>query len=290
MDDLLRSTENQIPTALQKTLRALGGIRLSVADVLAKYTDDSGKIPKNKAGAVVNELNSTVQREVYTTITAELKDRFRNTSENTAIGIALAFRAGIDTATLLSIAGVTDATVSFSEELLKFVLSALMRRPTKGFIDNLALSPFNRVDSDGKRLSDRLREVASRLMSELAETLRKSIRKSEVTPTILRKMQKDFRNLADRTKLILETEMLYVMRNGIATFAEYSGVVKALRIQDYPHGKPGEHERHKCYIYAHRDEYGLGMGVYPVKTRKIRHPHPNCRSTLHLIFKEGFGA
>ena len=238
----------------------------------------------------MNDLNSTVQREVYTTITAELKDRFRSTSENTATGIALALYAGINTTTLLSIAGVTDATATVSEELLKFILSALMRKPTKGFIENLAQSPFDRVDSDGKRLSDRLREAASRLMSELAETLRKSIRKSEVTPVILRKMQKDFRNLADRTKLLLETEMLYVMRNGIATFAENSDFVKALRIQDYPHGKPGEHKRHKCYIYAHRDEYGMGMGVYPVKTLKIRHPHPNCRSTLHFVFKEGFGA
>src|SRR5690606_39107886 len=98
---------------------------------------------------------------------------------------------------------------------------------------------FTRRDDDGLRLNDRLQDISRTITRQVSSTLRKSIRNGEVTSRMNRKVQRDFTSLAWRLKTIVETEVLYVMRNGIATFAELSGIAKGLRIQDYPHGKPG---------------------------------------------------
>jgi hypothetical protein len=281
LDELLENLENTLPRKYGQLTRAADRARLNVEDILAKYADSQGKIPRNKQGAVINDLQR-VEGQIYRDISAELQMMFNATAEATAMALSLAVSTAINTTALLSVAGLAKAYA----DAVALLFSALIGKGTEEFIRDIAKTPFNRRDSDGLRLNDRLRDISRTIIRQVSSTLRKSIRNGEVTSSMNRKVARDFNSLAWRLKTIVETEVLYVMRNGVATFAELSGIAKGIRIKDYPHGKAGEHERHKCYEYAHKDEHGLGEGVYPVGTRKIRHPHPRCRSTLHLVLND----
>lgn len=277
LDELLENLENTLPKKYGQLTRAADRARLDVEDIIAKYADANGVIPRSKQSAVIRDLQR-VEGQIYRDIQRELQVMFNATAEATAMGLSLAVATAIDTATLLAVAGIAKTLADIT-----LLFPALIGKSTDQFIKDLAKTPFNRKDSDGLRLNDRLRNIAGTIIREVSSTLRKSIRNGEVTSKMNRKVRDDFNSLAWRLKTMVETEILYVMRNGIATFAELSGIAKGLRIKDYPHGTPGEHERHACYVYAHADEHGMGVGVYPVHTRKIRHPHPRCRSTLHLV-------
>jgi hypothetical protein len=281
LDELLENLENTLPRKYGQLTRAADRARLIVEDILAKYADSTGRIPRNKQGAVIRDLQR-VEGQIYRDVQAELQVMFNATAEATAMGLSTAVATAIDLTALATVAGIAKALA----DMAYTVFTALLGKGTEEFIRDIAKTPFNRKDDDGLRLNDRLRDIARIIIRQVSGTLRKSIRKGEVTSDMNRKVARDFDSLAWRLKTIVETEVLYVMRNGIATFAELSGIAKGLRIKDYPHGKPGEHVRHKCYIYAHADDHGLGKGVYPVGTRKIRHPHPRCRSTLHLVLKD----
>lgn len=281
LDELLESIVNSLPRKYGQLTRAADRARLMVEDILAKYADANGKIPRNKQGAVIRDLQR-VEAQIYRDVQAELQAMFHATTDATATKLGLALMTAIDTAGLIAVTGIAEAYVATAALLL----AALLGKGTDEFIRDIAKTPFSRTASDGLRLNDRLRDISQVIVRQVSSTLRKSIRNGEVTSDMNRKVASDFNSLAWRLKTIVETEVLYVMRNGVATFAELSGIAKGIRIQDYPHGHPGEHERHKCYEYAHKDEHGLGVGVYPVGTRKIRHPHPRCRATLHLVLHD----
>lgn len=278
IDEMLENLENSLPKKYGQLTRAADRARLTVEDILAKYADSEGKIPRNKQPAVIRDLQK-VEGQIYRDIRNELQLVFNSTAETTAMGLALAVSTAIDTAALLAVLGLADAVKDIA---LLFV--SMLGKSTDAFIRDIAKTPFNRKDADGLRLGDRLQDISRTIIREVSRTLRQSIRKGEVTSQMNRKVKRDFNSLAWRLKTIVETETLYVHRNAIGMFAELSGIAYGVRIQDYPHGKPGEHTRHNCYKYAHSDEHGMGQGVYPPATRKIRNPHPRCRSTLHLVF------
>ncbi|PAE24074.1 hypothetical protein [Bacillus sp. 7894-2] len=280
LDELLEQIENTLPRKYGQLTKAADRARLTVEDVLAKHADLNGIVPRNKQGAVIREVQR-IEGEIYRSIQTELQLVFNSTAEATLMGLSTAIATALNVTALLAVAGLAKALADMT-----LLLPSLLGKSTDAFIRDLARTPFNRKDSDGLKLNDRLRDIARLLTREVSSTLRTSIQKGEVTSQMNRKVARSFKTLDWRIKTIVETEVLYLMRNGIALFAEYSGIAKGLRIVDYPHGKPGEHERHKCHIYAHADEYGMGEGVYPVTTRKIRHPHPRCRSTLHLVLHD----
>lgn len=277
LDELLEGIVNSLPRKYGQLTQASERSRLIVEDVLARYADDKGIIPRSKQAAVIRDVQR-IEGQIYRDIRSELQIMFNATAEATLMGLSTAIATTINVATLLAVVGLaktlTDITVLFP---------ALLGKSTDQFIRDIAKTPFNRKDSDGLLLNDRLRDISRVITREVSSTLRTSIRKGEVTAQMNQKVKRGFTSLAWRIKMIVETEVLYLYRNAVATFAELSGIAKAIRIQDYPHGHPGEHERHACYRYAHADEYGLGRGVYPLGTRKIRHPHPRCRATLHLV-------
>jgi hypothetical protein len=281
LDELLHTLENTLPKKYGQITRAGDRARLMVEDIVARYADSSGRVPRNKQGAVVRDLQR-VEGQIYRDLQTELQTMFYTTSFTTADAIGLALQTAINTAALIAVAGIAKAY----GKTAWLLLSALIGKGTEEFIRDIAKTPFTRKDADGLRLNDRLRDISRTIIRQVSSTLRKSIRNGEVSSSMNRKVATDFKSLAWRLKTIVETEVLYVMRNGIATFAELSGIAKGIRIQDYPHGKLGEHERHACYHYAHADEHGMGRGVYPVGTRKIRNPHPRCRSTLHLVLHD----
>lgn len=280
IDELLENIENTLPRKYGQLTRAADRARLMVEDILAKYADNTGVIPRNKQGAVIRDL-ARVEGQIYRDIQAELQIMFNATAEATAVGLSTAIATAIDIAALLAVKELAESLADIT-----LLFPALIGKSTERFIRDMARTPFNRKDSDGLQLNDRLQDISRTIIREVSSTLRTSIRKGEVTSEMNRKVKRGFSSLAWRLKTIVETETLYVHRNTIATFAELSGIASGLRIQDYPHGKAGEHERHKCYEYANEDAHGMGKGVYPVGTRKIRHPHPRCRSTLHLVLDD----
>lgn len=279
IDELLEKVEGTLPKKYGQLTRAVDKARLAVEDILAKHAGPDGKVPRNKQAAVITEIQK-VESQIYRDVRAELQAMFAETSDTMAVGLALALFTAINVKAVLEFAGLAEAL----GETAELLFSALTGRSTYNFSKYLAGTPFNRKDDDGLQLVDRLRDIARVIIRQVLSTLRKSIRNGEVTSQMNRKIKRDFESLAWRLKTLIETELLYIHRNAIGMFAEYSGIAMGLRIQDYAHGKPGEHERHACYKYAHSNEYGLGRGIYPVTTRKIRHPHPRCRSTLHLVF------
>jgi len=278
--------ERTLPRKNGQVMRAAGGSRLTIADVLAKYADSTGKIPKNKTTAVVAEL-SAIQDEIYRDLNAELRTTISDSAEDATVSTASLIATVIGVLAVIKFAGLSKAIADFGADIVAQILfSALTGFGFAEFIKAITDSVFNHKADDGKQLNDRLHEVAKALHDGITETIRKSIRNGEGVTGIIRKVKQKFREVNNRLKTIVETESLYAHRQALAWFAEKSGLVSALKIVDYPHGDPAEHRRHKCYIYAHQDEYGLGEGVYPVSTRKIRHPHPRCRSTLHFILDE----
>jgi hypothetical protein len=278
IDELLEAAEHTLPKYYGQLTRASERARLTVEDILARYAGPNGVIPRNKQSAVVRDLQR-IEGQIYRDIRNELQIVFNSTAQAQSMGLALAVSGALDVATLLAVAGIAKALA----ETAAFLFGALIGKSTDEFAIDIAKTPFNRKDDDGLRLNDRLRDISRVITRQVSSTLRKSIRNGEVTSQMNRKVQRDFKSLAWRLKTIIETETLYVHRNAVGTFAELSGIARGVKIVDYPHGKPGEHERHMCHIYAHQDEHKMGQGVYPVGTRKVRHPHPRCRSTLHLV-------
>ncbi|WP_079516520.1 hypothetical protein [Rossellomorea marisflavi] len=277
IDELFEATQNKLPQYYGRLTRANDRARLMVEDILAKHAGPDSVVPRNKSAAVTRELQQ-VESQVYRDIRSELQRMFEEAAFAQSSGLALAVSGALDVAALLAVAGIAQAYA----ESASYLLAALIGKPTEEFTSSLSKAPFNRKDSDGLQLNDRLRDIARTTTRQVASTLRKSIRNGEVTSRMNRKVARDFNSLAWRLKTIVETETLYLHRNAIGMFAELTDITRGVKIVDYPHGKPGEHERHKCHIYAHQNEHGLGEGVYPPGTRKIRHPHPRCRSTLHL--------
>lgn len=278
MDEVLHSVENVLPRKRAQVNRSIDGFRLPVADVLAKYESD-GTIPTTSVKNVVDEVRA-LENSLYRTIQTEMRLAYKDIAEMTTESIAGALIVAFGIPAVLSAIGVATTDVLTNQA----IFSAAVAMDVLQFIGSVVASVFNRTDSDGKSLNDRIRSYVRDLLRDITDTLRKNIMTGEVTATMLRNIKKDIDRHSWRVNTIVNTESMFAMRQSIAKFGETSDLVEAVKIVDFPHGDPKEHRRHKCYQYANADDHGLGKGVYPVSTRKIRNPHPQCRSVLHLLF------
>lgn len=279
LDAITESLEQSLPRKNGQVNRAVDRARLTISDVLTKHTDSNGKIPKSKTTQVTSELRA-IEGEIYRNLRDELHTVVRDTVGASAPAIATALVTVIGVKALLDFLGE-------AEEIIGDSVAAIFRLLVGGsdymeFIDAVDASVFNRKGSDDKRLNDRLRPLAKGLYEDVSATVRQSIQNGETTPAIQRKVTQRFKDVTSRIKRIVETETLYAHRQTVGWIAERSGIANGIKIVDYPHGH-GEHVHHKCYIYSKANEHGMGQGVYPVGTRKIRNPHPQCRATLHLV-------
>lgn len=273
--------EKRIPAFSRQVKQAFDLARTRVSDIIVKYEKD-GIVPKNRINTINREL-AAVEAALYrdllsqTTIIIEgvVKDAGEGLNEALVIAVGAtalyAMQEEEDGSVALSTAGFLLAIGMGLLELIKTVLGTV----------------FGRSGDDGLNLRDRLRKLASDIIADVSKSLRKSNKTGEDYATIQRNIAEIFGDVEWRVKRIVDTEASVAYRTAIARAAESSDLVAALKIVDFPHGAPGEHERHKCYKYARADEHGMGKGVYPVTTRKIRNPHPQCRARLVLVMKEG---
>jgi len=287
LEELFEQIERSLPRRNAQVRKAVDRARLSISDILAKYTDSNGTIPRSKVNAVLRDL-AAVEGEIYRNLRNEMAVVVEDVGEETVTELSELILAAIGVAALIKVAGLPKDFANLSVGAAESVFGALTGKTIREFVEAMVSSTFNRRGSDQKRLNDRLRRIARVLRKEIEVTLRESIRNGEGTTEILRKVERKFSDLDWQIDTLVETESLYTMRQSVARFAEESGIVAALKIVDFPHGDIREHMRHKCYIYANSDEHGLGKGVYPIGTRKIRNPHPRCRSVLLFVLKDEF--
>lgn len=282
---IYESFERTLPYKSGQFIRTVDKTRLTVADILGKHAGTDGKIPKERTNKVITEVGS-VEGEIYRNMRDELRAIVNSSAAQVTTLIAEAVIAVIGASAFLKLLGIGADIAEAGVDIVAFIFNARTGYSYAGYADAVVDSLFNRVGSDGKKMNDRLRLLSKTLRSNISKTLRQSIHKGEVTSEALRKVKRKIAESANHFKTIIETECLNAVRQAKAWFAEKSGIVSALKIVDYPHGTV--HARHKCYEYAHADEHGLGKGIYPVTTVKIRHPHPRCRSTLHFKLKKEF--
>lgn len=284
--EMFESYERSLPRKNNRVRRAVERARLLIADIIAKHTDSDGTIPRNKVSVIMQEI-AKIEPVIYRELRDELRNVLDEAAEYSSESIIQTF---VEIYGLATLAGIVGVEVAFLEELGEEVAEVLFNlfsgRSRITFRDSVVQSSFNRTGEDGLKLIDRIRNLSTSFHKELADTVREGIRKGEGSSDILRRVEKTFKNMGWRLDTITETETMYVLRQTVARFAEESGMVKAVRIVDFMHGDPAIHRKHMCYIYANQDEHGLGTGVYPIGTRKIRNPHPRCRSILLYVMKD----
>lgn len=258
------------PQANRRVAKALETAQLRTTALIAEYSED-GKLTQKSLRRLLTELEA-VERQLSTDLRALMQAELRKAIEEAGIGLN----------EVLIAAGVV-AVLADEEQEHDGILTALG-------IGLLALitfvlgATFRRKGDDDKSLPDRLNYLAADLRSELERELRRA--RGNVAKA-LKANEQVFKDARWRVDTLVETETSYAFRRAVVRASETSGAVEALKIIDFPHGKPAEHRRHKCYIYAHEDAHGLGTGVYPLGTRKILNPHPRCRSAIIPVLKGG---
>lgn len=258
------------PQANSRVAKALEIAQLRVTALIAENAE-KGKLDQKALRRILTELE-VIERQLSAELSALIQAEIRKAIEEAGIGLNEVLLAAGVTAILLNdeeeADGILAALGTGLIALVLFVLGATVRR--KG--------------DDGLALLDRLRYLAYDLRMELARELRKA---NGNVGKALKANEQVFKGARWRVERLVETETAYAFRRAVARASETSQAVEALRIIDFPHGKPSVHRRHKCYIYAHADEHGLGKGVYPLGTRKILNPHPQCRSIIVPVLKGG---
>lgn len=282
--EMFNGTENVLNRRTRQLIRTIGASRLTISDLISKYADEeSGKVPQSKLPQLLREVDE-LEAGLYRNIRDDLREAVKGIAEQSATSLSEIIVGTIGYTALESFIGLGTIN-TLSEQALFSILIGL---GIAEFVTSIVTSTFNRKGDDGLDLNDRLRNLAQLLAHDLRNILRETIGRGEGTAEIMRKINRVIEDNDWRVATIVETESMFALRQSIGKFAETSGMVKALKIVDFPHGEPGEHERHLCHIYAHRNEHGMGEGVYPVGTRKIRNPHPQCRSILQFVMIDEF--
>lgn len=277
--EMQEELEKKLPAYSRQVKQAFDIARTGVADILVKHAKD-GKVPRNRVNAINSELaavESRLYRDLLSQTTIIIEDSVRDAGE----GINGALVVAVGAVVLLAMKEEEGGSDAFSEAGFLLAIGIGLLELIKKSLSTV----FGRSGDDGLNLRDRLRNLAADIIADVKKMLRKSNKTGEDLADVQRKVSQIFGDVEWRVDRIVETEAAVAYRTAIAQAAEQSDLVKALKIIDFPHGK--HHEKHKCYEYARADEHGMGKGVYPVTTRKIRNPHPQCRSRLVLVLKEG---
>lgn len=272
--ELQKSIYNRLPIYKARFKLALVLAKEAFERIIAKYIK-RGRLTKAKLTAVKREFTAVTAKLVENLMTrteAAVTDVVERAS--TATSAALLMAAGLSASLALNTAVTTaGALLGLGSILLTAHIATILE-----FV-------FDREGSDSFVLQDRFRVFADDLTQGVITSLRATISNSEEIDDIPALVNQVFDANEWRVDRIADTEIAYALRTTIAEGARYSELVDAIKIVDFPHGN--YHEKHECYKYAHRDEHGLGMGIYPIETEKIRNPHPQCRSRLILVLREG---
>src|SRR5690606_15438502 len=193
-----------LPRRNAQVRKAVDRARLSISDILAKYTDSNGTIPRSKVNAVLRHL-AAVEGEIHRNLRNEMAVVVEDVGEETVTELSELILAVIGVAALIKVAGLPKDFANLSVGAAESVFGALTGKTIREFVEAMVSSTFNRRGSDQKRLNDRLRRIARVLRKEIEVTLRESIRNGEGTTEILRKVERKFSDLDWQIDTLVET-------------------------------------------------------------------------------------
>lgn len=252
----------------------------------------SGTRPINFNAGTLDRLEG----RIYATYSQSLRSELETAVHASATNLSDALIAAIGPVAVAELVGIQSA-MSAAEMARTGILTGLVFALLFGigiaeFVDELVESIMNRTSRntpEGPSYStkQRIRQFARQLALEATKVIRQGIRGDSTDGDIARAIGKVYLEADWRVKRLVETETLTAYRTSIAELAGKSSLFENVKIIDFGIGHEHTHPRHRCYKYARADEHGLGPGIYPPTVRKIRNPHPQCRSILVPVLSGG---
>lgn len=243
-------------------------------------------------GFTPKDLDAT-ERQIYDAYLRAFRAELETTVRASSTSLVEALIAAIGPALTLELIGVT--TVASAAEMAKtgvlteLVFAFLFGIGIAEFVASVISGILNRKAGDGRSTRDRIRVFANEVAKDIAKEVRAGIKGSDTAADVIKRIQKVYKDAEWRVGRLVETETMTAYRTSVARLAGMSDVFDYVRIIDFPEGHEHTHHRHACYKYARADEHGLGAGVYPATTVKIRNPHPQCRSILLPVLAASIG-
>lgn len=225
--------------------KSVGGIRLSVLDVLEKYADENGVIPASKRAQAIRALDA-IEQQLFTTMSVALQAILVETATWTIGQVNTYFARNMS----------AKAQADMVESVVKSVVS-------------------RREPADDLQLSDRL----YRLSGDLTDDFRKTVRSSISRKQNIAKTGREIKDAVDSKewhyKQLSGSESPVTYRKAIGEIAKKSDQVKAVRLH------AGVKRSRICLGLSKENRHGLGAGVFlPEKDDDIYSPHPKCTSFL----------
>lgn len=272
--EIQQTAYDRIPSYRRRLNAAVTRAKEDIARIVAKHAR-GGVFPRARINAAKLEIEEVMRR-----LAKDLEEE----TEYVAADIAETSSAAMSVA-LLMVTGLSAVAAAETAAAAPLLLLGLGGITLASFSETIVELLFDRSGLDDFVLSDRFRVLTESLAQEVVSTLRATIANSEEIDNIPGLIEQAFESDEWKLDRILETEASYALRESISEAARNSELVEALKIIDFPHGR--YHDKHECYKLARRDEFGLGLGVYPIGDERVLMPHPQCRSRLLLILREG---
>lgn len=247
-----------------KVIKRLSGLTKGLTLDLNDLENKDGEIPTyriNTASKIVDDLEDDLLAELMDGFDEALSEVIKKSSDSVTSEIAK-----YSAVTALIGKGLTrDSLKDVEEDVEEFILKR---------------------EIEGVNVSARLLGVAAILISEIRKSVRYGIILKESVPEILKRIETSLERVSWQINRIFLSEMSSAVRAIVAFIGDSLGIIKGVKIIDN-RGRHKNHHRHKCYIYAEDDKYGMGKGVYKVTDSYIFDPHPQCSAYFELVFKDG---
>jgi hypothetical protein len=239
-------------------IKEFGRIRAEITNLLADYAGSDGTIKRQRLTKLLRDLE-TIEANVRKNGMVTLQSIINDSSDFTTNAINGALTDIVGAA---AISGVVMDRINV--DVARYVIS--------------------RFGEDGLVLSDRVWNVSGDIRDEMSKTLRAGIIRGEAVSALIKRIRAVHDNETWKIRRLVVTEGNTAYRAATAYNAQRSSVVKGVKINDRP--GHNNHRKHRCYILAHEDKYGMGNGIYKPDDSEIYSPHPNCTSYITYVLND----
>lgn len=245
-----------------RVAREVDDVRKGVTDVLARYADDEGVVPKHKIKAVLRELDAYDDsfRKVIETNLEEQAREASNKVHKAVIGAIVAY-IGVKAFSAPSI----EDSAGFEDDLMRYLRNNTI---------------------EGLTVYERIKRLTGLMRDRMQEVIRYGVLSGKKFTVIIRDIKGVIDRLLHQIKVVIKSEIPNILRKSIVLIGDSTRLVKGIKITDL-RGRHPYHRRHQCYIYAEADKYGMGKGIYKPHDTYILTPHPQCTAYFEYVFYEG---
>ncbi|MGG1594904.1 hypothetical protein [Terribacillus saccharophilus] len=240
-------------TLVAYAITQFGRTRSSIDDLLVMFTKKDGTISESRVRSLLGDID-------------DIGDDLRKVAESTILNTVqrTSDRQIKTVAGVLSAFGDDLNTSAIAKETLRYVRAGAF--------------------SNDIPLSSRVWGTSGVIIDNIRTQLRQGIVQGESVSSLMKRVRSVYDAEAWQIRRLVTTEANVAQRKVTGESALRSNVVKGVKITDHPGHR--NHEKHRCYALAHRDPYGMGMGVYLPTDSEIYSPHPQCTSTLTYVLKD----